>query len=239
MTAVDNVSLSFPAGAVSALIGPNGAGKTTLFHLICGLLRPDAGAITLDGKRIDGFPPWRVARLGIGRLFQDVRLFSQLSVLDNIETGLAPSSSEDLITTIVRPGRSIRARRSIRADARTIADDFGLIDLVDKPAGEISYGQQKLVALARLTATRPRVVLLDEPFAGLSSIVTDTVLRLLRSWADCGCTILIIDHDLDVITAICQTVHFMDNGRLIASGTPQHILQLDEIKKRYSGLNVT
>jgi len=222
--AVDGVNLSFEAGKVTALVGPNGAGKTTLFHLITGSLQPDAGEVIYRGRPIHGLPPWTIAQMGIGRLFQDVRVFPKLTVLENLLVARPRQRGESVAASIL-------ARRAVRREeqAATVAAQewlelVGLAGQAQQPAGALSYGQQKLLAIARLLAAGIDVLLLDEPTAGVNPALNDRLLHLMRKLAEEGRTIVLIEHNIDVVLNVADWVYFLDEGQVAAFGLAREIL---------------
>jgi ABC-type branched-subunit amino acid transport system ATPase component len=234
--AVDNVNISFEAGKVTALMGPNGAGKTTIFHLITGLLRPDSGAILYRNYNLGKLRPWNVAQLGIGRVFQDIRIFKRLSVLENVLVAFRNTQLEKPLTAIF-------ARRMIRDKEedhkREILRWLELVDLLEHrntPAEELSYGQQKLLAIVRLLAAGADVFLLDEPTAGVNPVVVSRLLKLIRNLAEQGKTVVVIEHNMSAVLEVAQWAYFMEEGQVTAFGLPQEILGNDSIRARYLGL---
>jgi ABC-type branched-subunit amino acid transport system ATPase component len=233
--AVDGVSLGFERGKVTALIGPNGAGKTTLFHLIAGAMKPDAGAIRYCGDRIDGLAPWEVARRGIGRLFQDVRVFEKLTVLENLLVAIRGQSDAGPLGALFLRGRAAREESRLTERARTLLDSYGLGELADRAAAGLSFGQQKLLGICRLMAAEADVFLLDEPTAGVHPSVLPTVMGALGSLADQAKTVIVIEHDMKVVLEIADRVDFMDEGRILASGPPRDVLQSPSVREAYLG----
>ena len=235
--AVDGVSLSFERGKIIGLIGPNGAGKTTLFHLITGFLRPDAGMIYYKGKRIDGWSPWRIASEGIGRLFQDVRVFRQLTVLENVLVAFQ-NQLDNKPWIAFLPLRWLRnLERENIEKAKYWIQFVGLEGMENVCAEELSYGQQKLLAIARLLAADAETLLLDEPTAGVNPKMIRVLLDMIERLAkDEDKTIVVIEHNMQVIRDIADWVYFMNEGRIISSGLPEEILENKEIRRIYMGI---
>ena len=218
LRAVNGASLRVEAGTITALIGPNGSGKTTTFDLITGNVRPDAGTVHFEGRDITGLPPWQVARLGIARTFQLPRLFAEMTVLENL-------------TAAVRGG-------SLRAAIRRALDLLGFVGLdglPHAPAASLSYGQRKLVELARVLMLRPRLCLLDEPFAGVNPTLSRAIADRLTALQREGTTLLVVDHDMPLIMGLAETVLVMDMGRVIAAGRPQDIRDDPRVREAYFG----
>ncbi len=217
VTAVHGASLTLRAGRIYGLIGPNGSGKTTLFNCITGVERRDAGEIRLDDRRIDGLPAHRIARLGVGRTFQAIRVFPALTATENL---LVVSSGDE---------------GAARARARELLGLVRLEQLADEPAGRLSYGQQKLVELARVLMMEPRLVLLDEPAAGINRTLLGDLLDTVRGLRDQGCTVLLVEHDMKVVMGLCDHVFVLDHGRTIAEGTPEAIQRNERVIEAYFG----
>ncbi len=235
--AVADVSVHFDRGEVTALVGPNGAGKTTLFHLMTGTLRPDQGSITLGDRRIDGIPTWRIARYGIGRLFQDVRVFGSMTALDNVRVAIPGQPGEGPASALLHPRATLLSRADIDAEARANLERVGLPDATyHRLARELSYGQQKLLAFARLLANRSSILLLDEPTAGISPKPRAAILQLLRTLAREGRTVVIIEHDLTAVREVADVACFMRQGRLVARGRPETVLTDSKLGSAYVGL---
>jgi ABC-type branched-subunit amino acid transport system ATPase component len=236
LRAVDDVSLEFEAGKTTALIGPNGAGKTTLFHLITGSLHLDAGEILLRGERITGLAPWQTARKGIGRLFQDVRVFRKLTVLENVMLAFKGQLGENPLLSVVRRPTIAKQEAGFANDAKHWLEIVGLASYESELAEELSYGQQKLLALARLFATGSDVLLLDEPTAGINPQTMETILALIQQQTDAGKTVVVIEHNMSVVIEIADWVYFMDEGQVSAFGLPNEVLGDSSIRAAYLGL---
>ncbi len=224
----DDISLDLRAGIVTTLVGPNGAGKTTLFNMITGLLTPDAGAIEWQGRSLLGMPHWKIARLGIARSFQDLRLFSHMTVEDNLLTAMEPSAW--LWQAGGRAGQQGRRERVADILAATRLDIQARVR-----AADLSYAQRKFLSLARVMATGARLWLLDEPASGLDRGSYEVFLELLRSEVRKGVTVCIIEHNLDIVVGISDRIAFLDRGRLLADGTPASVLDDPHLAAIYFG----
>ena len=230
LAAVDGVSLAIGAGTLHSIIGPNGAGKTTLFNLLTGTYRPSSGSILFDGRDITGTPAHRVAHLGLARSFQRTNVFPAFSLLDNVWVAAfacAPS------------WRGILWRRAdrypeVRARALAALADVGLADKAGKPVREISHGEQRQLELAIALAAAPRVLLLDEPAAGLSPEETRKLVALVRALKG-RYTIVLIEHKMDIIMSVSDRISVMHFGSLIAEGTPAEIQRNHEVRRAYLG----
>jgi ABC-type branched-subunit amino acid transport system ATPase component len=232
--AVDDVDVTFEAGKVTALVGPNGAGKTTLFHLITNVIQPDAGEVRYRGQTLTGVRPWEVARRGIGRLFQDVRVFKQLTVLENILVAFRDVESP-LAALFNRPG-IIRRGKALDLEAIAWLELVDLLAYRDELAEALSYGQQKLLAIARLLAAGADVLLLDEPSAGINPVLVKRLSEVIKKLASEGKTIVVIEHNMNVVLEIAQWTYFMDDGQVTAFGLPEEVLGDVGVRTRYLGL---
>jgi branched-chain amino acid transport system ATP-binding protein len=228
LKAVDGVSFSLRSGIITALVGPNGAGKTTLFNLITGHLAPDRGDVTWLGQSILGLPHWKIARLGIGRSFQDLKLFASMTVEENIET--VTERSAWLWQT---GGAAAKKARRERVEATLAAT--GLVDKRDARAVDLAYAERKFLSLARILASGARLWLLDEPASGLDPGSYERFLSLLRRQVREGATICIIEHNLDIVQGISDRIAFLDQGRLLAEGEPKAILSDPALAAIYFG----
>ena len=235
--AVDSASLGFEQGKVTALIGPNGAGKTTVFNCISGFLTPDTGTVTYRGDDVTGLNAWQIAQRGIGRLFQDVRLFYKMTVLDNVMAAFPDQQGE-------RVWRSVFIRWKVNGQERVLTDravellEFvGLSDKADSLGEDLSFGQQKLVALARLLAADADVLLLDEPVAGVNPGLAETLLATIRRLAVQGKTVVVIEHNMNAVLDVADWAYFMDDGALTSSGLPQDVLADPKVRAAYMGLD--
>jgi len=230
LTAVDGVSLGIEAGTLHSIIGPNGAGKTTLFNLLTGTYRPSAGRILLDGRDITGTPAHRVAHLGLARSFQRTNVFPAFSLLDNVWVAAFACgvSWKGLLW------RNADRYPEVRARALAALADVGLADKAEQPVREISHGEQRQLELAIALAAAPRVLLLDEPAAGLSPEETKRLVALVRALKG-RYTIVLIEHKMDIIMDVSDRISVMHFGSLIAEGTPAEIQRNREVRRAYLG----
>ncbi len=220
LRAVDGVDLTIGAGTITGLIGPNGAGKTTLFNLIAGAFGPEAGAIRFLGDRIDGLPPDRIFARGLARTFQVPRPFPQMTVLENLMVAPLDQAGERFWNNWLRPGRVRRQEREARDRAMAALALCDLADRAGELAGRLSGGQQKLLELARVLVAEPRLILLDEPAAGVNPALLATLVDRIVRLNQRGVTFLVIEHNLDLVMTVCRPVVVMAQGRLIFQGAP-------------------
>ena len=205
---------------MTAVIGPNGAGKTTFINCLTGVLTPDRGSMVFDGQELSGLPSHRIARLGISRTFQNLRLFPGLTVLDNVLCGLSAKAGDSLIEAFFRTPALRHRERLLRLTALEALDTFGLADYASLPAEALSYGDKKRLELARAFVSRPKLVLLDEPVAGLNPDETERVGTLIRQMRRSGATLILVEHDMDLVMSVSDHVVVLDGGRRIAEGPP-------------------
>jgi neutral amino acid transport system ATP-binding protein len=221
LAAVDGATFEIEERSITALIGPNGAGKSTLFNVVSGFLRPDEGSVLLGDSRIDGRPPHAVNRLGLVRTFQTPKALTRMSVLENVLLAAPRHPGEQLWRLVATPGAARRREREIRAQAANLLRLVRLEDHAGEYAGTLSGGQRKLLELARALMTEPRLVLLDEPIAGVNPTLALQLLEHMRALrVELGTTFLLIDHDLEVVMSVSDRVIVMNQGRVIAAGTP-------------------
>jgi branched-chain amino acid transport system ATP-binding protein len=236
LKAVQDFNLTLPRGSLRGLIGPNGAGKTTVFNLLTGVYRPDAGSVTLAGRNITGLRPFRIADAGLSRTFQNIRLFGELSVLDNVRLGCHVRSQHGVFRSIFRTPYHRGEERAIEASARRLLDVVGLLSRAGEQARNLPYGDQRKLEIARALATEPRVLLLDEPAAGMNSqekIALRALIQRLRKEFDA--TILLIEHDMGVVMDICERITVLDYGKTIAEGTPSELQSNPAVIAAYLG----
>lgn len=230
--ALNGVTLQFPGDGLTAIIGPNGAGKTTLLNILTGFLKPEAGKCFVGAVEITRLPPHRIARMGIGRTFQELRLILQLSVLDNVMLGRRNQHGETLWGSLFRFGVAKEEEQN-REAAISLLRLVGVEEKALDLAGELSYGQQKLLTLACCLATEPQILLLDEPVAGVHPDMASQILELLDSLKGKGKLVVIVEHDIRAVRLIADQIIVMDEGRVIAEGAPGDVLERPEIMEAY------
>ncbi|HEY0184131.1 MAG TPA: ABC transporter ATP-binding protein, partial [Rhodopila sp.] len=224
LKALNDCSFTIRQGCITCLVGPNGAGKTTIFNVITGFLRPNAGSVSFKGQSLDGWKPQAIVAAGIARTFQNLRLFTDLTVMDNVLASLPRQAGEEPVAAIFRPFHVAAAQRRRRDEARAILDHVGLSAREDHFVRNLSYGEQKLLIIARVLATGAELLLLDEPASGLSAAALEGVMTLLRRLQDDGKTLLVVEHNTRVVQKIADEVLFLHQGHLMAQGSPETIV---------------
>ena len=235
LTAVDAVSLAIEPGRVSAIIGPNGAGKTTLFNVISGFLAPSEGRVEFDGGELTGRAPHEIAALGVVRTFQLVQLFPELTAVENVEVGRHLRTRGGVWAALARPAWARREQAETAAVARELLGFVGLGGRADVQAGALSYGQQRLLEIARAMAAGPKLLLLDEPAAGLNPAETEHLAETIRRIVARGITVLLIEHDMSLVMRLAERIFVLDFGRLIAAGTPAEVQRDEAVLAAYLG----
>lgn len=234
--AVQNFVIHIDEGEVIGLIGPNGAGKTTAFNLLTGVYKPTTGKILFEGKDISGKKPYQITALGIARTFQNIRLFGELSVLENVKIAFTLHSTYSLPEAILRLGRYGKEEQTIDDKARELLKAFKLDSLADEQAKNLPYGQQRRLEIARALATRPKLLLLDEPAAGMNPQETKELTDMIRWIRDeFKLTILLIEHDMALVMKICERIYVLDYGKILAQGVPEEIKHNPAVIKAYLG----
>jgi len=235
LPALSDVSFNVPKGQLTALIGPNGAGKSTLINCITGVLPASSGSIIFQDKEIVELPAYEISRLGISRTFQNLRLFPRLSVLDNVLTGLTCKGGRSMVMAMLRLPYLRHRERQLKLHSLEALDRFGLSDKVNWPAEVLAYGDKKRVELARATVGKPDLLLLDEPVAGLNGEETAAVGEQLKLLRRAGHTLLLVEHDMDLVMEIADLVVVLDSGRCIATGTPDEVRRNPLVLEAYLG----
>jgi branched-chain amino acid transport system ATP-binding protein len=234
LNALDHVSLSVERGTLTGLIGPNGAGKTTIVDALTGFVPGATGTMTFDGRRLARVPPHRRARRGLARTFQSIELFEDLTVHENVLVSAEPSRWSSILTDTLLP-----KRRPRNEQAEWALELVGLTAHAGRMPGELSQGQRKLVGVARALAAQPKLVLLDEPAAGLDTAESELLGRHLRGILDHGITVLLVDHDMGLVLGVCDTIWVLEFGRVIAHGTPAEIQRDQAVVTAYLGERAT
>jgi len=233
--AVSDVSLDIRDKGITGLIGPNGSGKSTLFHLITGFYQMDKGRILFDGRQISGLAPYRISRRGLIRTFQQTRILPFMTTLDNLLAAVPDQAGERITPLFLNPGRVRLEERKNRLYAEEILEIITLSRMRDELAGRLSFGQQKLVELGRVLMGRPRMILLDEPTAGINPTLVGALSHIIRDLSQQGIQVFLIEHNMPFVTGLCQRIHVMDSGSLIFSGTPVEVQNNDQVIEAYLG----
>lgn len=236
LTAVDEFTLTVGRTEIAGLIGPNGAGKTTVFNLLTNVYQPTRGAIMLDGKSTARKSTAQVTRMGIARTFQNIRLFSQMSVLDNVKVGLHNSIHQGLFSAVTHLGSYRKSEKASREEAMELLHFFHMEDLADHEAGSLPYGAQRRLEIARALATHPGIILLDEPAAGMNPSETAELMENIRRIRDnFHIAVMLIEHDMNLVMNICEGICVLDHGKVIAKGTPEEIKANPAVIEAYLG----
>ncbi len=235
LVAVNEVDLHIDSSEIVGLIGPNGAGKSTLFNLINGFLKPTSGEVFFEGMDITGFKAHDVSHLGIDQSFQASTLFQRLSVLDNVFIGYHMRYKTKYWKRLLRTPSALKEERAFRKDALEILTFMGLQKLRDEQAENLSHGHQKILGVCMALATKPKLLLLDEPVAGMSPTETETMIELIRKIQEKGLTIVVVEHDMKVIMSLCDRIVVLNYGRKLMEGSPNEVLKSDEVIEAYLG----
>ena len=233
--AVRDVSYDIPAGCVFAIIGPNGAGKSTMLNLISGLYQPDTGSLVFNGQDLTGMPAHKRVRLGIARTFQKIRLFKQLSVLDNVVAGFHIHHDIPAWQYLLHGPAFQRDHARCRAEAMELLDFMGLAARRDKLAGSLSYGEQRMLEFARALATKPKLLLIDEPAAGLNATEVDSLLDRILTTRDKGVAVVVVEHNMELVMNVADRILVMDYGKHLFEGLPADVQKNEAVVSAYLG----
>lgn len=236
LRAVDNFSIKIEAGQLVGLIGPNGAGKTTIFNMLTGVYPPTEGKILIDGKLANGKKPYQIVRMGLGRTFQNIRLFNDLTVIENIKIAFHKDMTYNMFTGVFRLPKFWREEDRITAKALELLELFDMKQDADSQADNLPYGKQRKLEICRALATNPKLLLLDEPAAGMNPSETKELMDTIHFIRDnFNITILLIEHDMNLVMGICEKLFVIDYGMMIAQGTPDQIRTNPKVIEAYLG----
>jgi branched-chain amino acid transport system ATP-binding protein len=235
LKAVDELSMKVPAGEITGLIGPNGAGKSTVVNMIAGVLSLTQGTITLGDEDIGTLPMNKIARRGVSRTFQNIRLLAEASVIDNIMIGFHRLETASLLDGLLGLPRAGRETRMLREKAAALLDRFGMTEFANLEAGSLAYGHQRRVEIMRAVASEPAILLLDEPVAGMNDVESEELAVIFRQLAASGIGLMLIEHNVGFVSRLCKHVYVLDAGRLIAEGDPQTVTRDPKVIAAYIG----
>ncbi len=235
VTALDDVSFTVDSNLITGVIGPNGAGKTTLFNIVTGIYQQTAGTVIFEGRDISGLPAERLAALGMVRTFQNVELFGQMTVLENVMVGMHSRTRSGLLACSLKMPWTVAEERRIQEEAHQWLSFVGIDELADVQASNLPFGKGRLLEIARALACKPRMVLMDEPAAGLNSQETMGLAALIRRIRDTGVTVVLVEHDMELVMDICEQIVVLNLGRKLAEGTPREIQDNHEVIAAYLG----
>ena len=231
--ALDDFSLEIPQNSITGIIGPNGAGKTTLFNVITGFLPPDSGKIIFNGMNLSRLPAYKIMRLGLARTFQQLRLINRMTVLDNILLAFQDQSGENILDIFLFSGRILKQESRNKEKAKEFLELMGIESKADDLVEDLSFGQQKMVSLACCLASEAKLLLLDEPVAGINPETIDKILTLLKQIPKEGKAVVLIEHNIEAVMRVCDRVVFMSQGKKTAEGDPESVRNNPSVIKAY------
>ena len=235
LTALDDISFTVKKGEITGVIGPNGAGKTTLFNIVSGIYNQTAGSVFLGDRNVSGFPPEKLATMGMVRTFQNIELFGQMSVVENVMVGLHTRSTSGIFSCAFKLPGHLREERIIRERAMHWLDFTGIPELSQAGASSLPFGKGRLLEIARAMALEPRIILMDEPAAGLNSRETLELAVLIRKIRETGVTVVLVEHDMELVMDVCDSILVLNLGRKLAEGTPRAIQENPAVIAAYLG----
>lgn len=235
--AIDGVSIAIESGQVFSIIGPNGSGKTTLFNLVSGIYTPNDGSVRLGGETVTGLTPDRLARRGLSRTFQNLQIFSRMSVLENVMVGRHRHERTGILAELLHWPSVARQNEATNEAARAVLGRVGLAETADHPAASLAYGALKRLEIARALASEPKLLLLDEPAAGCNAVETQEIDHVIRSIVKDGTTVVLVEHDMRLVMNISDRVHVLASGRTLAEGTPGEVRSNPAVIEAYLGVH--
>ena len=235
ITALEDISFSVKKGDITGVIGPNGAGKTTLFNIVTGIYTQTSGSVILEGADISSLPAEKLASRGLVRTFQNIELFGNMTVLENVMLGLHTGSSCGLLSCMFKMPWHLKEEKEIRAKAQQWLEYCGIADLADQQASNLPFGKGRLLEIARAMAVKPRIMLMDEPAAGLNNRETSELASLIRRIRESGVTVVLVEHDMELVMEICDRIVVLNLGKKLAEGTPRDIQENRLVIDAYLG----
>lgn len=235
ITALEDISFTIAKGDITGVIGPNGAGKTTLFNIVTGIYAQTSGSVLLDGADISSLPAEKLAVKGLVRTFQNIELFGTMSVLENVMLGMHTQSKSGIMACMCKLPWHLREERLIREQSSMWLDFCGIADLAEQKAGNLPFGKGRMLEIARAMAVKPSIMLMDEPAAGLNNRETAQLATLIRKIRDTGVTIVLVEHDMELVMDICDRIIVLNLGKKLAEGTPREIQENKAVISAYLG----